>query len=207
MPHNWTDMLTIDNNGTLTDSSGVITANTLTTQALTTFRQQDIELALSYAGSTTGSGNTTAIRGNVTVNAGTTVGGSMYVYGTQGKITVKGTLASSGWYSGLVGQVDTSAAAATHSSGRLTAIWADFGATSILTTDTNASLLLLTNTTNCLINAVVTVAANATYFADISDLAFGGKHFIVSGAVGGSQDKKLKCLIDGTAYYIPLNTA
>lgn len=30
---------------------------------------------------------------------------------------------------------------------------------------------------------------------------------IAAGAVGGSQDKKIKCVVAGTTYYIPMNTA
>lgn len=183
---------------------------TLSLAAQPQFRLSDNELTLGYAGSTTigsGSASVAAVRGAVTQAAGNTLTGG-YQYGVQGKIVSSGTLNNgSGFNAGVFGQVDTSNAAFVHTSGYLAPIMGDFGATSIMSSDANANMISVLNTTNCVINSGLQFIGNATYAFDLSDLAFGGKHFIITAAVGGSQSKKLKVNIDGTAMYIPLNTA
>jgi hypothetical protein len=148
-------------------------------------------------------GSIAAVRGNATIASGKTLA-SGYLYGVQGKITVNGTLATANYSAGLVGQLDLSAASSI--TGNLQALWLDAGATSGAASLATTKMLSITNTTTKLVNSLIYAVADASYFLNLSDLAFGGKHFIVTGAVGGSQDKKLKCNIDGTDYFIPLNT-
>ena len=77
------------------------------------YRQLDAELTLGYQGSLAFSNNASiaAVRGAVTIKAGTTISGAAYLYGVQGKLIVKGIHASSAEVScGILGQLDLSAA-------------------------------------------------------------------------------------------------
>jgi hypothetical protein len=151
-----------------------------------------------------GSGSIVGTRGDVTLGASSTVTAG-FLYGVQGKLIPNGTLANgSGFNAGIFGQVDTSAATFVHTSGYLAPIMGDFGATSIMATDVNANMVSLLNTTNCLINAGIQFTGNASYAFDFSDLAYGGKHFITTGASGGSNTKCLIVHIDGSPMKIQL---
>lgn len=187
--------------------SGAIPAASLTQSlaAQPTIRLTDNELALGYAGSTTISGSAAADRNNVTLKAGTTIAGG-FVYGEQGKLTLKGTLANgSGFNAGVFGQLDTSAATFVHTSGYLAPIMGDFGDTSIMATDVNANMVSLLNTTNCIINSALLFIGNASYAFDLTDLLYGGAHFIV-GTTASTASGCLKVKINGVAKYIQLYT-
>jgi hypothetical protein len=146
------------------------------------------------------------VRGHLVVAAGKTVTAG-YLYGTQGKITVKGTLnhSASEYSAGLVGQLDLSAAVAL-TSGTLSMLWLDAGAASAVALS-SVSGIVITNTIALKpMHAILNVPlADATYFADLNDTA--DSPWIVAGAVGGSQDKKLKIKLNGTNYFIACNTA
>jgi hypothetical protein len=171
-----------------------------------TSRLVDSELTLGYAGSTTVSGSVAAVRGNTTVSAATTIAGASYVYGTQGKLTVKGTMSGSAEVScGLLGQLDLSAALGV--TAPLAAIWADCGATAGTVTGANVDAVVVYNTTACKINAAIRVDTNSTYFLDLSDEGggHGAGNWIIATAAGTGWNKSLKIKLNGTAYYIPCN--
>jgi len=151
----------------------------------------------------------TAIRGAINIAQYTSVIQG-YLYGVQGKFVLQGTLATTGgeYSAALVGQLDLSQAAGVTSA--LSALWLDAGATAsaaIIATPGNVSMINMTNTTSALITAALSFVGNAAYAFSLSDLAYGGPHFIITAAVGGSQTTKLKVLINGVAFYIPLYTA
>ena len=185
-------------------SSTVSVAPTLNTATQTTFRAVDVEPVITST-VTSISGSVAGVRGNITQNASGTLGAQSFLYGVQGKLTLKGTLVQgSGFAAGVFGQVDTSASGFVHTSGYLAPIMGDFGATSIMASDANANMITILNTTNCLIHSGLQFSGNASYAFDFSDLAYGGKHFITTGASGGSNSKCLIVLIDGTPMKIQL---
>jgi hypothetical protein len=168
----------------------------------TNVRAFDSEPILS-ATSAAVSGSVAAVRGNLTIASGTTVT-SGYLYGTQGKLTIKGTFTGGSEVScGLIGQLDLSSATSVTSP--LTCIWGDCGATMASgVTAANVDIAVLYNTTTKLINSAIRVAMDATYLFDLSDLAYGGKHFILASGLGSITAKCLNVNIDGSAYHIPL---
>jgi hypothetical protein len=204
-PEQWQDRLTGVQTALALDELELTgTPIVLSVAAQPTYRAVDAELELAFIGSTTITGSVAAVRANATLDANTTVA-SGFVYGAQGKVTLKGTLANgSGFNAGIFGQVDTSAPTFVHTSGYLAPIMGDFGATSIMASDANANMISLLNTTNCLINAGLKFIGNASYAFDFSDLAYGGKHFITTGASGGTNSKCLIVLIDGSPMKIQL---
>lgn len=177
----------------------------LSTAAQPTLRQIDSELELSSA-VTSVSGSVAAIRGAITTDSGGTIGGSSFLYGVQGKLILDGTLNNlSAFNAGVFAQLDTSGAGFAHTSGYLAPIIADMGATSHLSSDALANLVVLLNTTTSLINAILKTEAKASYLFDLSDLGQGA--YIVAAGVAGNQDKCLAILVDGTPYFIPINSA
>lgn len=169
-----------------------------------TVRLIDSELTLGYEGSTTVSGSAAAIRGNLTVGSGTTITGASYLYGTQGKLTIKGTHSGSAEVScGLLGQLDLSSAKGV--TAPVACIWGDCGASVGTATGSNIDALVLYNTIAGLtINSALRVYAYASYFADLSDASSG---WIVGTAKSSGWDKSLKIKLNGTTYYIPCNSA
>jgi hypothetical protein len=182
----------------------VATPAVLSGATVATTRVIDSEPSITHTGATTITGSVAAVRGNITQSA-VNILSSGFEYGVQGKLTLAGTLANgSGFNAGLFGQIDTSAATFVHTSGYLAPIMGDFGATSIMASDANANMVTLLNTTNCLIHSAIQFIGNASYAFDLQDLAFGGKHFITTGASGGSNTKCLVVLIDGTPMKVQL---
>jgi hypothetical protein len=190
--------------GPIATTGQISSSPTVTTATAANYRAIDGELTLSFAGSVIITGSVASVRGNTTIASGTTVAAG-FVYGTQGKVTIVGTNSTANYVCGILGQLDTSSATAL-GTGPLAAIWGDMGATSTATTDSGADIIKLTNTTGCAINSAVYVNAKASFFADLVEVAAAGT-WIVAGAVGGSQDKKLKIKLNGTTYYIACNTA
>jgi hypothetical protein len=82
-----------------------------------------ITTGASYAN---GSNSLAGVRGLVTVPTAATAS-TGYLYGTQGKLVVAGTVNGSTWDAGLLGQTDISAATLTAAS-HVTPIWSDAGA-------------------------------------------------------------------------------
>ena len=152
-----------------------------------------------------GAEGTESAFGIATVNGNTLAGG--FEYGVQGKLTLAGTLNNgSGFNAGVFGQVDTSAATFVHTSGYLAPIMGDFGATSIMTTDANANMIAVLNTTNCIINSAMFFYGNAAYAFDFTDAAYGGAHFIV-GTTASTAAGCLKVHMNGSVRYIQLYSA
>jgi hypothetical protein len=182
-------------------------APTLNTATQTTFRAIDAEPVITSA-VTSVSGNVAAVRGNITQNASGTLGAQSFLYGVQGKLTLKGTLVQgSGFAAGVFGQVDTSASGFVHTSGYLAPIMGDFGATSIMTSDANANMITVLNTTNCIINAGFKFIGNASYAFDLTDLNYGGAHFVRPTTTVSSMTGSIAVLINGAVRYIPVYTS
>lgn len=189
---------------------GAVPAITLTESLASqpTVRLVDSELTLGYAGSTTISGSAASVRGNTTIAAGTTIIGASYSYGVQGKLTVKGIMSGSAEVScGLLGQLDLSASLGL--TAPVAAIWADCGATAGTVTGANIDAMVVYNTTAAKINSAIRVDTNSTYFLDLSDEGggHGAGNWIIATAKGSGWDKSLKINLNGTAYYIPCNSA
>ena len=180
-------------------------ADILSAASQSTFRLMESELELTSAVAAI-TGSVAAVRGAVTIDSGGTLGSGSFVYGVQGKLIPKGTLNSgSAFNAGVFAQLDTSDVGFAHTSGYLAPIIADFGATAHLSTDALADMIVLLNTTTSLVNSILKTEAKAKYLFDLNDLGQG--QYIVAGAVGGSQDKKLAILVDGAPYFIAINTA
>jgi len=165
----------------------------------------DSEATLAYAGSTNITGSVTGVKGGVTISAATTLA-SGYVYGVEGKVVITGTLNSSGggYVAGVLGQLDISAATLT--AGQLAAIWGDMGTTALAVTAANTNLLILTNTTNCIIHSVAQLIANASYLFDITDQSYGGAHFTVF-TTAATAAGCLKILVNGNVRYLQCYSA
>lgn len=164
---------TIVGSGSSLQTPAVLAAANLSTASIAATRMIDSEPVLNFAGSVTITGSVAAVRGNTTIAAGTTIS-SGFVYGTQGKITAVGTLASANFTTGVVGQLDFSAITALSGAGPISCIWGDCGAsiTGSITTAPNLNVLHLTNTTACLINAAIFVETKSTYLLDISNASY-----------------------------------
>ena len=190
-------------NPTASGYAGILmNALTLLVGVQPTFRVVDAELEVSAA-TTSVHGSIVGVRGNVTQDASGTLGSGSFVYGVQGKWTAKGTLSTgSGFTAGLFGQLDFSAVTAVNAS-YVSALHLDMGATSALSSSAYINAQTVTNTTQCLMNAVLKVIANATYFMDLAESNLTG-NWITTGASGGSNSKNLVVLVNGSPYKIQL---
>ena len=155
-----------------------------------------------YTGATAGTG-TAGVDPSRTTATTITQG---FMYGVQGKITARGTIAiGSGFNAALFGQFDTSASTVVLTSGYNAALVLDMGATSHLASSTVLDGQVILNTTACLINSAIRVIANATQLFDITDLNGGGPHFAnTSAAIPTTSGGQLKVLVNGVVRYIPL---
>lgn len=157
------------------DANGVFNAaaNPLVAAAQSTFFAMSSNPVLS-ASSTAITGAVAAVRGNTTIASGTTVT-SGFIYGTEGKVTIKGTASSANFTAGLVGQLDLSAATAL-GTGQIAAIWGDMGATmsaGAISGEAVLDIMLLTNTcAGSSVNSVIHAEALATYFLDVSNATY-----------------------------------
>jgi hypothetical protein len=182
------------------------TSNVISSATPATTRVIDGEASFSAA-SVAPSGSIVGVRGAVTIPAGTTLT-SGYVYGTQGKVVIQGTVTATGGANaatGIQGQLDLSAATGL-TSGYVSAGWFDMGATAsaaAITGQANLTILELDNTTNAVIHSIILSAANASYFFDVTDLAYGGSHFVV-GTTAATAAGTLKVRVNGADRYIQL---
>jgi hypothetical protein len=136
------------------------------------------------------SGLLTGVRGIATIASAS--GG--FVYGTQGKLAVTGTLSGSVWAAGLFGQLDMSAA--TTNAGQVAAIWGDWGATSGTETSmTGARGIAMTNTTDAVLNAQMYLYGSATNLLELAGP--GGTMAFVTGSNGSGADVYLTISING----------
>jgi hypothetical protein len=178
-------------------------------------RSIDVEQLFNFGAVTdiTSGQSIAAIRGAVTHAEGTSFGSGVnneYSYGVQGKQTVQTLVkTSAGFVAALFGQLDMSSNLADVESGYVSALQLDMGAS--IGTGMDAAALAfvnaetILNTTSGLINSIFKVTANATYFADLTDLAAGGAHWI-TGTTGSTAGGCLKVLINGSVRYIQLFT-
>lgn len=132
-----------------------------------------------------------------------------FLYGVQGKIIVRGSLATtSGEYSAaLQGQLDLSAAVGVTSP--LQALWLDLGATAsaaIISAPTHINALTVTNTTAAVINSALLFIGNAANLFDVTDLAAGGQHFYqhTGAGLGTIGTDYLVVMVNGVAKHIAL---
>jgi len=202
---NGTEQVVVDNGGAV-----VVTATTqqianlaasgttpyLNTATLATTNpatQREIygKINLTYAGNVTiggGMGSVAGVRGEVAGAAGTTLKDGFY-YGAQGKFTLGGATiqeTSAARYCGVIAQLDVSAG--TMTSGQLSALWADMGASAAGAFAAETNVVRATNTTAQAVNAIVYGYGKATYGFDLSDNSGGW----------------LKVNINGSTRYIPL---
>ena len=164
-----------------------------------------ITIGGTYTGAAAGTG-TAGVDPTVTVATSVIKG---FLYGVQGKIIVRGSLATTnGEYSAaLQGQLDLSAAVAVTSP--LQALWLDLGATAsaaIIAAATHINAITITNTTAAVVNSLLQVTANATYLFDVTDLAAGGQHFYqhTGAGLGSIGTDYLVVLVNGAVRHIPL---
>ena len=164
-----------------------------------------ITIGGTYTGATAGTGTAGVDPSRTTA---TTITGG-FLYGVQGKLIVRGTLATTnGEYSAAVqGQLDLSAAVAVTSP--LQALWLDMGATAssaIIAAPTNINAATILNTTAAVINSPLLVIANATYLFDVTDLAAGGQHFYqhTGAGLGTIGTDYLVVHVNGAVRHIPL---
>ena len=170
----------------------------------------DAEPVLSHAGNVTVTGSVAAIRGNTTVAAGTTIIGSSYLYGTQGKLTVKGAIANTGGNGiidcGILGQLDLSATTALSSP--VAAGWFDCGGSASSAAQSgsaNIDGVVIYNTTAATINSMIRSICKATYFLDLSSNS--GSPMLAAKTAGAAGAKTLVVNIDGTPWYIPMSSS
>ena len=160
------------------------------------------------AGITMTSGNIVGVRGAVNVPSGTTVNGTSYLYGAQGKFVGGGTIVSPANIAGLVGQLDVSTG--TYTSGVISAGWFDMGATAsasaISTGLGTAQIIRLTNTTAAVIPQAIYIESYSTNMMEVHSTGEGEAWHSASctpGAVTGATGG-LRITIDGVTKWIPL---
>ena len=138
------------------------------------------------------------VRGVSTI-PGTTTASSGYIYGTQGKFILTGTVNGTTWDAGVLGQIDISAATLTAAS-HVTPFWSDAGATGPAVSCTFCDSAVLTNTTATTFNSLIYGYSKAGYLFDLSN---NGSAFINgSTASAGSVTGYLKIKVNGTDAYI-----
>lgn len=181
------------------------TGLTLMDSALgTSFRLVQSEVGLGFQGSVSVSGSLVAVRGNTTIAAGTTVTGASYLYGTQGKLTIKGIHSGSAEVScGVIGQLDLSAAQGV--TAPVACIWADCGASVGTATGSHIDGVVIYNTIAGLtINSAIRIYAYSTYLFDLTDP---GSNWSVIGTAPGTLSGSLKIKIGSNTRYIALYTS
>jgi hypothetical protein len=158
-------------------------------------------ITLDYAGSTSVT-NVVGVRGVVTIDASTTVAAG-YLYGTQGKLIITGTMSSGSEVScGLQGQLDLSSTVAL--TGPVAIGWLDAGASAsagAISGQANIDGLVIYNTTAAVMNSVIRVYADATYFMDLTDSGSGAW---ITGTTGSTAAGCLKVKTPAGTGYIQI---
>jgi len=177
-------------------------------------RSLDVEHLFNFGATTdiTANQSIVAVRGAQTHAEGTAFGSGTnneYSYGVQGKEYVATTInIVAGFLASLFGQLDTSNAAAAVTSGYVSALHLDMGSTSHLSSSSYINAETVTNTTQCLINSVLKVIANASALFDLAESNLTGNWILASSVnTGDLASVKLKVKVNGTTYYLPLYTA
>lgn len=204
---------TLNASGTATmaaiNASGVIIAtDTVSITAPPTTRELYGKVNITFAGSVTpgaGTGSLAGVRGEVSIGATTTASDGFY-YGTQGKaIMAAGSVmsqVSATRICGVLAQLDLSGVP-TLTSGQISALWADWGATATTPVTAEANLIRGENTTAAVINSLFYLYGKSTYIFDLSDNSQGT---IVIGTPPTTLSGSLKIHANGNVRYIPLYT-
>jgi hypothetical protein len=164
----------------------IISGQTVTTAAPGNLRTIVGTVTTSNASYANGGSSIVGVRGAATIPSGTTAT-TGYVYGTQGKAIIQGTLNGSVlWIAGTMGQLDISAGTLT-SGAHLTPMWSDAGATGPSVNCTFCDSLVLTNTTSTTFHSLIFGYSKASYFADLTDISgtFSNANTSTSGTVAG----------------------
>ena len=129
-----------------------------------------------------------------------------FLYGVQGKVNLAGIINNaSDFTAGLFGQLDTSAATAVVTSGYVSALHLDMGATSSLSSGSEAFVNAETITNTCAtlkMNSVLKIIANANYLFDLAESNLTGNWIV--GTTGSTAAGTLKVLVNGAVRYIQL---
>ena len=172
-------------------------------------RSVDVEQLFNFGATTdiTANQSVAAIRGAQSHAEGTAFGSGLaneYSYGVQGKINVATTVnIAAGFAAALFGQLDTSSASAAVTSGYVSALHLDMGATSHLTTSAYVNAETITNTCAAFkMNSVLKVIANAAYLFDLSESNLTGNWIV--GTTAATAAGTLKVLVNGAVRYIQL---
>ena len=179
-------------------SDPVTVSATITGTALGTVRSVIGQITAS--GTDIASGSIAGVRGLATLSGTITAGGS-YLYGTQGKLIVSGTMNhADSRLAGLVAQLDTSAG--TYTSGQISALWVDGGETSVAgTLGGQFNMVRITNTTVAVPNAVIYAYSEGSYLLDLSGPG-GNANWFDTTAFGSTHLGRVKVNFNGTPGYI-----
>ncbi len=174
------------------------TTKTVSTTALGTVRAAHGSITAS--GTAISGGNVVGARGDATLSGTITAGGA-YIYGSQGKLIVTGTMNhADARLCGSIAQLDISAG--TYTAGQLSALWVDAGASasaSAIATKGGGqfNLLRLTNTTAASSNALIYGYADADYLLDLGAPGGNADWFDADTGVSGTCTGHLKGNFNG----------
>lgn len=195
--------------GTATASGTYALVNSLTAAAYAASAVENellSRITLTPSTTVTAANGLNAIRGEVILTSGKTLGSgaASYVAGVYGRGNIFGTVnIASGALAAVYAKFDLNGS--TLSAGHIAPLQSNIvnpPATAVNVVD----LIYTENASGTKVKSILSTVASAAYAFDFEEVG-GAGNFIVAAAVGGSQDKKLKCNINGTTYYIPLNTA
>lgn len=177
-------------------------STTVATTALGTVRNVYGKITGSATGIT--SGNIVGVRGEANLTG--TVTGGAFIYGTQGKLIVTGTMNhADSRLTAMIAQLDISAG--TYTTGQLSALWVDAGATasaSAVSTKGGGqfNLLRITNTTAASSNSAILVYADADYLFDLGGPGGNADWFDAGTGATASVSGHLKVNLNGTPAFI-----
>jgi len=182
-------------------------AKTLSTTNPATDRLIYGKLSFTYAGNVTvgsGTGSVAGVRGEVAGHSGTTLKDGFY-YGVQGKFTLGGSTiqeTSAARFCAVLAQTDVSSG--TMTSGQLSALWADMGASAAGAFAPETNVIRASNTTAQSCNAILYGYGKASFGFDLSDNS--GGWLSTTGSAGTTTAKGwIKVNINGSTRYIPLS--
>jgi hypothetical protein len=192
----------------------LVTAKTITTAALGTVRQVFGSISASHAAI---SGGTIAgVRGLATLSGVISAGGA-YLYGTQGKLIVTGTMNhADSRLAACMAQIDAvTGGPGTLTAGQLSGLWID-SQTPAGAGGGQFNPIRITLNAGSKPNAIMFVQSDASFLFDLSTPSGGAQSFVVAAGVNaasagnaaGVAAKVIKIeLNDGDTYYLPLFAA
>jgi hypothetical protein len=178
--------------------TGPQAAATVTAAAPGNVRSIVGSVTTSNASYANGGNNLTGVRGLATIPVGTTAS-SGYLYGTQGKFVLAGTVSGSTWDFGVLGQLDLSAATLTSAS-HVGGLWSDAGATGPSVSCAFCDGIVVTNTTATIFHDLIYGYSKAAYFADLTDN--GGGYLISGSGASSAVTGYIKVKINGSDAYV-----